>query len=147
MAYRLSLLSRARLVGVQPRLVAVVERAITLTTVDFRVQEGLRTRDRQAALVQSGASQTMNSRHLTGHAVDLVALVGGKVRWDWPLYYPIARAMGRAAADLETPIRWGGCWCTRFRGDPEAALVAYAAERKAAGRTSFLDGPHFELVG
>ena len=67
-----------------PDLVRVVERAIQITTQDFRVQEGLRTRERQAELVARGASRTMNSRHLTGHAVDLVALGGGEVSWQAP---------------------------------------------------------------
>ena len=67
---------RARLEGVHPDLVRVVERAIELTEVDFTVLEGLRNVSRQKELVAAGASQTMNSRHLTGHAVDLGALVG-----------------------------------------------------------------------
>jgi hypothetical protein len=77
MAFRLSKLSRDRLQGVHPDPVRVAERAIQITTQVFRVQEGLRTRERQAELVAGGASRTMNSRHLTGHAVDLVALDGG----------------------------------------------------------------------
>lgn len=113
--------SRAKMAGVHPDLVRVVERAITLTPVDFRVIEGLRTRARQAELFKAGATRTMNSRHLTGHAVDLVALVGGKVRWDWPLYPRIAAAMKDAAQDLNVRIVWGGDFRT------------------------FKDGPHFEL--
>jgi peptidoglycan LD-endopeptidase CwlK len=46
---------------------------------DFRVRDGLRTRERQAALVARGASRTMNTPHLLGHAVDPVALDGGEV--------------------------------------------------------------------
>jgi hypothetical protein len=61
-------------------LVRVVERAIQITTQDIRVQEDLRTRKRQAALVARSASRTMNSWHLTGHAVDLVALGGDEVQ-------------------------------------------------------------------
>lgn len=121
MGYTLSALSRRRLTGVHPDLVRVVERAIELTSVDFRVTEGLRTAARQAELVRAGASQTVHSRHLTGHAVDVVALVGGKVRWDWPLYGYIASAMKGAAQDLGIPIIWGGDWRT------------------------LKDGPHFEL--
>lgn len=113
--------SRARLQGVHPDLVRVVERAIQLTPVDFTVTEGLRDAKRQAQLVAAGASRTMNSRHLTGHAVDVAALVGGKVSWDWPLYGRIAAAFKAAAAELGVPIVWGGDW-PRFR-----------------------DGPHFEL--
>lgn len=121
MTFKLGKRSQERLVGVHPDLVKVVERAITLTTVDFTVLEGLRTSERQAQLVKAGASQTMNSRHLTGHAVDLGAWVGGQVRWDWPLYHKIAKAMKMAASDLEIAIEWGGDW------------------------QSFPDGPHWQL--
>ncbi len=81
----------------------------------------MRTKARQEQLVKAGASRTMNSRHLTGHAVDLAALVGGRIRWDWPLYASLADAMKTAAKELGVAIVWGGDW-PRFR-----------------------DGPHFEL--
>lgn len=121
MSFRLSTRSRARLKGVHPRLVAVVEAALARSPIDFLVTEGLRTSTRQAALVRAGASRTLNSRHLTGHAVDVAALVDGKVRWDWPLYGRIAAAFKAAARDLDVPLIWGGDW-PRLR-----------------------DGPHFEL--
>ena len=89
--------SRAKLRGVHPDLVKVVERAIEITLVDFTVLEGLRTAARQQALVDAGASQTLKSRHLTGHAVDLGAWVDDKVDWSWPLYPKIADAMKTAA--------------------------------------------------
>jgi peptidoglycan L-alanyl-D-glutamate endopeptidase CwlK len=120
MAFRLSTRSRNNLIGVHPELVAVVERAIQITDVDFAVIEGLRTPARQKQLFDAGASTTMNSRHLTGHAVDLAAWVG-QIRWDWPLYHRIAVAMKSAAAELGVSIVWGGDWKT------------------------FKDGPHFEL--
>lgn len=78
MSFRLSQRSRARLAGVHPDLVAVVEAAIRRTEVDFMVTEGLRDPGRQAALVRAGASRTLNSRHLTGHAVDVAALLEGR---------------------------------------------------------------------
>jgi len=121
MSFRLSSRSRARLIGVHPALTAVVEAAITRTPVDFMITEGLRTAERQAALVKAGASRTTRSRHLTGHAVDVAALVEGQVRWDWPLYGRIAEAFKAAARDLKTPLIWGGDWKT------------------------LRDGPHFEL--
>lgn len=120
-AFKLSARSRDRLNGVHVDLVRVVERAIEITAVDFGVIEGLRTKARQAQLVASGASRTMNSRHLTGHAVDLMAYVGREGRWDWPLYPAIAHAMKQSAQELGVPIVWGGDWVT------------------------FIDGPHFEL--
>ena len=104
-----------------PDLVRVVERAIELTSVDFTVLEGLRTTKRQKTLVAAGASRTMNSRHITGHAVDLGAYVDGQVDWSWPLYERIAEAMKLAAKELDVVITWGGDWQT------------------------FKDGPHYEL--
>lgn len=121
MSFRLSTRSRTRMKGVHPALVAVVESAIARTPVDFMITEGLRTPARQAALMRAGASRTLKSRHLTGHAVDVAALVQGQVRWDWPLYARIAEAFKAAARELETPIVWGGDWPT------------------------LRDGPHFEL--
>lgn len=121
MTFKLSKRSNDRLVGVHPDLVRVVRLAIELTEVDFGVTEGLRTVEKQREYVAKGASKTMNSRHITGHAVDLVAYIGGEVRWDWPLYHKIADAMKRAAKSLSVPIVWGGDWKT------------------------FKDGPHFEL--
>jgi peptidoglycan L-alanyl-D-glutamate endopeptidase CwlK len=121
MSFHLSALSRSRMIGLHPDLVAVIEAAIRRTRVDFRVTEGLRTPERQAALVKAGASRTLNSRHLTGHAVDVAAMIGREVRWDWPLYPQIAEAFKASAQDLGVPLIWGGDW-PRLR-----------------------DGPHFEL--
>jgi len=119
--FKLGKRSIERLQGVHPDLVRVVERAIDLTTVDFTVLEGLRSPERQQTLVASGASQTLNSRHITGHAVDLGAWVDNQVDWSWPLYTKIANAMKAAANELGVAILWGGDWRT------------------------FKDGPHFEL--
>ena len=121
MMYKLGNRSKQRLEGVHPDLVRVVERAIEISTVDFIVLEGVRTPERQRTLVEAGSSQTMNSRHITGHAVDLGAWVDGQVDWSWPLYHKIAAAMKTAAKELGIPIVWGGDW------------------------RNFKDGPHFEL--
>jgi peptidoglycan L-alanyl-D-glutamate endopeptidase CwlK len=126
-----------KLTGVHPQLVSVVNRAISRSEVDFTVLEGLRTRDRQAKLVKAGASKTMDSRHLTGHAVDLGAWIGGSVRWDWPLYLKIAEAVRAASLELDTPIRWGGTW-----GLLSALDVPIMNE---VLHNRFPDGPHFEL--
>jgi peptidoglycan L-alanyl-D-glutamate endopeptidase CwlK len=112
---------RKRLEGVHPDLVRVVERA-SLGRVRFIVTEGLRTMERQAQLAREGRSQTMRSRHLTGHAVDLAVLDDdGKARWDAPAYRALAAEVKAAAAVEVVPIGWGG----DFRG--------------------FFDGPHFQL--
>jgi len=119
--FKLSRRSLERLQGVHPDLVKVVLLAIQLTEVDFGITEGVRTIEKQREYFAKGASKTMNSRHLTGHAVDLAAYIGSEVRWDWPLYHKLADAMKRAANSLNVPIVWGGDWRT------------------------FKDGPHFEL--
>lgn len=110
--YRLGPRSLMRLQGVHPDLVEVVKLAIRLTTVDFTVLEGLRDPQRQKTLVEAGASKTLNSRHLTGHAVDLGAWVDDQVDWSWPLYAQINAAMQEAAKQLNVPIIWGGGWRT-----------------------------------
>jgi peptidoglycan L-alanyl-D-glutamate endopeptidase CwlK len=121
MGYKLGARSLKRLEGLHPDLVKVVKRAIEISEVDFTVLEGMRTTARQRQLMKAGATRTMNSRHLTGHAVDLGAWVGGAVRWDWPLYHKIAVAVKQAAKDVGVPIEWGGDWRT------------------------FKDGPHWQL--
>ena len=121
MTYVLGARSRARLQGVHPDLVRVVELALTYSPHDFTITEGLRSVARQRELKAAGASQTMNSRHITGHAIDFAVLIGGKVRWDWPLYGQVAEAFKRASKELNVPIIWGGDW------------------------KSLRDGPHVEL--
>lgn len=112
MSYQLGLKSIKRMQGVHPDLVRVVERAIEISDIDFTVLEGLRTRERQEALVKAGASKTLRSRHLTGHAVDLAALVDGVINWEPEVYANIAQAMKAAASELDVPVQWGGDWKT-----------------------------------
>lgn len=104
--------SLKNLIGVHPDLKLVVERAIDITDLDFVVTEGVRTLARQKQLFDAGASKTMRSRHLTGHGVDLAAVVGGKVRWDWPLYARLNQVMMEAARDEGVQLEWGGHWKT-----------------------------------
>lgn len=126
MAYAFGLRSRMNLRGVHKDLVAVAELALKYSPHDFTITEGLRSKARQKELVAAGASKTMNSRHITGHAIDFAVLVGGKVRWDWQLYPPVADAFKRAASELGVKIIWGGDW-VRFRDGPHIELnrVAY----------------------
>lgn len=114
--------SISRLVGVKEDLVEVVQLAAERTTVPFIITEGVRTIQRQAELVARGASQTMNSKHITGRAVDVAALIDGKVSWQYQYYTMISKVFKEAAADLGVQIRWGGDWKT------------------------FKDGPHYELM-
>ncbi len=110
MTFKLSQRSLDNLVGVHPDLIKVVEKTITITPYDFVIIDGLRTLEKEAEMVAQGKSQTMNSRHLTGHAVDFAALVEGVVSWEVKFYEQIANAFLQAAASLNVPIVWGGSW-------------------------------------
>ncbi len=149
MTFRLSERSLDRLEGVNSNLVAVVKRAIELTTVDFGVTEGLRSEETQRKYVSAGKSQTMASKHLTGDAVDLVAYIDGSVSWELNLYDNIADAMKAAALELDVSIKWGAAWniadICKFEGTMDAAMCHYIDERRGQGRRPFIDGPHFEL--
>lgn len=114
--------SMKKLEGVHADLVKVVQRAAEICEIDFVVTEGMRTMKRQRELVAKGASKTLKSRHLTGHAIDVAPLIDGEVSWAWPPFYLIADAMKAAAVELNVAIEWGGDW------------------------RSFKDGPHFQLT-
>lgn len=105
--FRLGTRSLQNLSGVNPDLVAVVKRAIQITEVDFTVIEGLRSRERQKQLVAKGASKTMNSRHLTGHAVDIAPY---PISWEKEDFIPVVEAMKQAAKDLGIEVVHGHDW-------------------------------------
>ena len=107
--------------GIHPDLRRVIDRALQDSPLDFVVIEGLRSVDRQKQLVASGASRTMNSRHITGHAVDLMPIGPNGPAFDWPLYDELGPAVKAAAEKEGVALDWGGDW------------------------KSFRDGPHFEL--
>lgn len=121
MGYGFGATSLARMKGLHPDLVRVLKRAIATSDLDFTVLEGVRSAERQKQLFAQGATKTMNSRHLTGHAVDVAPVIGGAVSWDWPLYHRLAKVMKAAAAAEGVRLDWGGDWRT------------------------FKDGPHWEL--
>lgn len=121
-AFFFSKRSIARLTGVHPALVAVMQRAILISNTDFAITEGLRTLARERQLLAKGATRTLRSRHLDGHAVDVEAFVEGKATWQWSAYVSVAAAVATASEQLEIPTVWGGSWRT------------------------FRDGTHFELA-
>ena len=119
MSYKLGKRSLQSLSGVHPDMVAVVKRAIEITEQDFTVIEGIRNINRQRELYKAGKSTTMNSRHITGHAVDMVPW---PVDWDdLERFEVVSKAMKAAAEELDISLVWGGDW------------------------KSFYDAPHFEL--
>lgn len=113
--------SEKKLIGVHPDLVRVLRAAVKTSPVPFKITEGVRDLARQKQLMKAGASQTLDSRHLTGHAADIVCVVAGVVRWDWSLYRIVAAHVKEVAAKLGIPIEWGGDW------------------------KKFPDGPHYQL--
>lgn len=120
------------LATVHPDLQKVVRLALTKSTVDFAVIQGLRTREEERALYISsrppnsgpwktncngtpkgeinpeGEPGTGVSNHQDGKAVDLAALYNGIIQWDEPPYHLIDNAMQAAAVELGIPIKWGG---------------------------------------
>ena len=130
----LNTVSQSRLRGVHPDLVRVVRRCAADwkdPETGFIVTQGLRTIEEQRLLYKKGATRTLRSRHLTGHAVDLAASVQGLVRWDWPLYSKLAKAMKDAARKEKVPLEWGGDWKT-FKDGPHLQLpwIQYPGAKK-----------------
>jgi peptidoglycan L-alanyl-D-glutamate endopeptidase CwlK len=150
MSFKLSARSIKMLTGVNQQLVEVVYHAIKISKIDFAVIEGVRTQARQKELVAKGASQTMQSKHMDGRAVDLMAYIGTRPSWELNLYDDIADAVKIAAIEVGVPIRWGGAWSvmdiTKWSGTMQAAQDSYIALRRSQGRRVFIDGPHFELA-
>lgn len=113
--------SLANLDTVHPDLKRVMLEAIENAPFDFGITEGLRTKERQQQLFNEGKSQTLNSRHLTGNAVDLVIFIDNKVTWDLKYYKVLSEHIKAVAKLNDVPIVWGGDW------------------------KSFVDAVHFEL--
>ena len=150
MAFKLSARSIRKLEGVEKSLVAVVMDAIDLTKVDFGVTYGLRTLEEQKELYESGRSQTMNSKHLDGRAVDLVAYFGSDISWELNVYDEICDAMAEAARRNSVAIKWGAAWSEgdirMYQGTAEDAMTAYVDLRRSQELRPFIDAPHFEMI-
>ena len=129
--------SEKRLEGVNPTLVSSVRRAAKRLPFSLFVVEGLRTKERQAALYAQGRTKpgpkvtwTMNSKHIDGKAVDLAPLIDGAIDWkDLKKFDQIAAAMIEAGKEVGVLVRWGADWdmdgLPRERGES--------------------DSPHFEI--
>lgn len=119
--YKFSKRSLDNLKGVDERLVKLMEEVLSISPYDFGITEGLRTIEKQKEYVKAGKSQTMNSYHLKGKAVDIKVYKDGKVTWDLKYYKEIANLVKRTAVEKGLKITWGGDWKT------------------------LVDGPHFQL--
>ncbi|CCK74005.1 protein of unknown function [Pseudotevenvirus RB43] len=130
--FKFSQKSINNLKGVKPELVKVVQRALELSPEDFGVREGLRTVEQQREYVRTGASQTMNSKHITGDAVDLYP---SKLPEGWQknpkVWLPVLNAMKKAGDELGVKLRFGINW----KNDPNLPI-----------ETKFIDAPHIELA-
>ena len=125
--FKFSQRSENNLKGVNPDLVKVIRRALEITPVDFIVIEGLRTQARQKEMVATGKSQTMNSRHLTGHAVDIIPV---NTTWKIGEFKPLLKAVKQAADEQGLKLRFGINW----KNDPALPI-----------ETKFIDAPHVEI--
>jgi len=121
MTFSFGIKSSERLSKVHPDLQKVFNEAIKESPLDFSITQGLRTKEQQKVLFDAGKSQTMNSRHLTGKAVDIAVIKDGEVTWDFKYYQLVSDHIKKIAKDMKIDVVWGGDW------------------------VSFRDGPHFEL--
>jgi len=135
MSFKFGKTSKAKLETVNPELAAVAEAALAHSKLDFGVTEGLRSIEKQEQLVAEGASKTMNSKHLSGNAIDIVAYVDGKVTWELQYYEEIAQSFKKAKNNLGVEIRWGGNW-SGYKTD----------DFKLDPNNKFVDAVHFELL-
>jgi|TARA_R110000803_G_scaffold132503_2_gene199704 peptidoglycan L-alanyl-D-glutamate endopeptidase CwlK len=116
MTFQLGTNSINNMSGIDERLIAIAELAITLTNIDFGIPStgGLRSTEDQAKLFTSGVSKadgrTNKSYHQTGKAVDVYAYVDGKASWDKLHLSLIAAAMLQASSQLGFELKWGGLW-------------------------------------
>jgi len=156
--FKLSNRSKSRLVGVHPKLIEVVHKAIEITEVDFGVTYGVRDLETQKKLLAAGRSTTLKSRHLIqddgfGHAVDVMAYVdtgdGPEVCWELPVYDKVADAFKKAAEEVGIDIMWGSAWHSNITNQHKSAehlREEYIDLRKSQSRSYFLDSPHYQLM-
>ena len=131
MSFKLSQRSKANLEGVDDRLVKVINRALEISPADFAVIEGLRSMKKQEENVRKGVSKTMASRHLTGHAVDILpSAIKPGMNWDLKYFMPILKAIKQAGDEMGVPLRFGINW----KSDPSLPI-----------ETKFIDAPHVEI--
>lgn len=102
--------SEKLLAGVNVRLADFIRQLSILSPHPFRVTEGVRTKQRQRELYKSGASKTLNSRHLVGRAVDIVPEVHGRVSWEWKHFTPIIECAKAHAVATGLPLNFGYDW-------------------------------------
>ncbi len=123
--------SENNLIGVNPLLVKIAYRALAISTVDFAVTEGVRTLKKQKENVKKGVSKTLNSRHLTGDAIDILpSAIKPGMEWQAHFFEPVLMAFKQAAEEEGVILRFGKNW----KSDPSLPI-----------ETRFPDYPHIEI--
>tara|TARA_R110000744_G_scaffold217313_1_gene336075 strand:+ start:269 stop:670 length:402 start_codon:yes stop_codon:yes gene_type:complete len=132
MNYKFGKTSEEKLATVDSKLANIARKALAVSNIDFGITEGKRSVEKQKQLVEEGASKTMNSKHLSGHAIDIVCYADGKITWDLEYYQIAANAFKLACKGSEIKIRWGGSWKVNdFTLNPE---------------NKFIDAVHYEII-
>jgi len=156
MGFKFGTKSLSKLEGVHPDLVEIMKLAVSKSTIDFGISEGVRSKSRQALLVKSGASTTMNSKHIiqesTGfsHAVDMYTIVDGRACWELDTYALAGEAIVKSAKKLGiNNLSWGACWHIKDVAGCNMAcsdmIQDYISTRSKQGRKIFMDAPHWQL--
>lgn len=128
----LSQRSKNNLIGVNPLLVKIAYRALEISTADFAVIEGVRTLEKQKENVKKGVSKTLNSRHLTGDAIDILpSAIKPGMEWQPYFFEPVLMAFKQAADEEGVTLHFGKNW----KSDPSLPV-----------ETGFPDYPHIEIL-
>lgn len=100
--------------GVNEALIAISDRALRISPVDFGIPEhgGLRTAEEQYLLCLNEKSKCDGfdtlSLHQSGEALDFYAYVAGRASWQHHHLTQVAAALMEAAMELNYRIKWGG---------------------------------------
>jgi len=130
MTFKFSKTSIERMDGVNPDLIALTHRALSISIIDFGIPRygGLRTPDIQKRLFNDGKSQcdgvNNKSYHQSGNAIDFYAYVDNKASWDKGHLGLVAAAFFQAANELKVNIEWGGFW--KWRDMPHIQLINHS---------------------
>lgn len=119
--FKFSTRSKKNLEGVNPVLVSIVTESLSRSPFDFIVVEGLRTLETQKIYLAQKRTRTLDSYHITGHAIDIALLVNGKVNYDLANYKKVAQVFKEVAKEKRVSLTWGGDW------------------------KGLVDGPHFQI--
>lgn len=111
-----------KLAQLHPDLRKVFMEVARISTMPFVLGEAGRSVAQQKKNIAAGVSWSMNSRHIIApdglvYALDVMPSgPNGKASYSWPLYYPFAKIVKQAAANVKVPVEWGGDWKTNKDG-------------------------------